>query len=229
VTRFSWAVSFLNRSRTQTLLRRDSGYALVNLDCRQPPIQRITLRSNPGTLLLQIRFRRAQASLAARSCNFSQKKDFDEFHPATSFVAQMFPTVQDVEGFVAEFGRESVIHRMQIPRRETWATQVATTVLSASTKEETLNRAWSWARALSDWILARVHLLTPDERVIVIVGWSTLVRPRQGQIFKIGGTLDLLRKLAACEDWKAARKLPQQQIPVSNWEKDVFGRPGPSP
>jgi hypothetical protein len=75
-------------------------------------------------------------------------------------------------------------------------------------------------------MLARSNLLTPDERVGVIVGWSTLVRPLQGHIFKIGGTLDELRKLAACEDWKTARTLSGQQLPMPGWEKDVFGTPG---
>jgi hypothetical protein len=135
---------------------------------------------------------------------------------------EMFPTDSDIKEFKAEFGLESVIQRMQVPRRTTWTTQVAATVLSASSKEETLNRAWSLARGLSDWILARSNLLTPDERVGVIVGWSTLVRPLQGQIFKVGGTVDDLRKLAACEDWKTARELPGQQIPIPRWEKDVF-------
>jgi len=37
----------------------------------------------------------------------------------------MFPTAQDCEAFRSEFGPEGVIHRMTIPRRGVWGTQVA--------------------------------------------------------------------------------------------------------
>jgi hypothetical protein len=138
----------------------------------------------------------------------------------------MFPTAQEQEEFRKEFGRESSIQRIRIRGRGTWGISIAATVLSESTREETLNCAWYLALELSKWILARSHLLTPEERVIVIVGWSALVRPKQGQIFKIGGTVDDLRKLAACEQWKSARKLSGQQIPLLGWEKDVFAKTG---
>jgi hypothetical protein len=140
----------------------------------------------------------------------------------TPFLFNMFPTAQEQEEFRKEFGRESTIERIQIPGRGTWGISVSATVLSESTKEETLNRAWYLALQLSKWILARTHLLTPEERVIVIVGWSALIRRQQGHIFKIGGSLDDLRKLAECDDWKTARKVSGQQIPLSRWEKDVF-------
>lgn len=141
----------------------------------------------------------------------------------------MFPTAQELDAFRAEFGPESVIDRMQIPRRDTWGTQVAATVAPLVTKEETLDHAWTLARSLACWILARAQELTPDERCFVIVGWSKSVRPLQGQIFKMGGTLDILASLAECADWKTAQKIPGQQIPLFRWEKDVFGEPGASP
>ena len=141
----------------------------------------------------------------------------------------MFPSAQELDAFRAEFGQESVIHRMQIPRRDNCGTQVVATIVPLPTKEETLNRAWSLARSLARWILARAHELTADERCIVIVGWSRSVRRLQGQIFKMGGTLDILCRLAECADWKTAQKIPGQQIPLIRWEKDVFGEPGASP
>jgi len=154
------------------------------------------------------------------------KKPFDEMQFGRAFLFKMFPTVEEQEEFRKEFGRESSIQRMQIPRHGTWGISIAATVLSESTREKTLNCAWYLALQLSKWILARSQLLTPEERVIVIVGWSALVRPKQGQIFKIGGNLDELKKLAACEDWKTARKLSGQQIPLLRWEKDVFAKTG---
>jgi hypothetical protein len=141
----------------------------------------------------------------------------------------MFPTAQDLEEFRAQFGPESVIDRMQIPRRDAWGTQVAATVVPSPTKEETLRHAWSLARSLARWVLARAHELTTDERCIVIVGWSRSVRPLQGQIFKMGGSLDILATLAKCADWQTAQKTPGQQIPLTRWEKDVFAEPGAAP
>ena len=138
----------------------------------------------------------------------------------------MFPTDQELDAFRAQFGPESVIHRMQIPRSDTWGTQVAATVLPSPTKEETLRHAWGLARSLARWVLARAHELTTDERCIVIVGWSKSVRPLQGQIFKMGGSLDILARLADCADWQAAQKVPGQQIPLIRWEKDVFAERG---
>ncbi len=141
----------------------------------------------------------------------------------------MFPTAQELDAFKAQFGPESVIHRMQIPRRGTWGTQAAATVVPSPTKEETLNHAWGLARSLARWVLARAHELTTDERCIVIVGWSKSVRPLQGQIFKMGGSLDILATLAQCADWQTAQKIPGQQIPLVRWEKDVFAEPGALP
>jgi hypothetical protein len=44
----------------------------------------------------------------------------------------MFPSAQELDAFRAEFGPESVIHRMQIPRRDSWGTQVAASILRQS-------------------------------------------------------------------------------------------------
>src|SRR5258705_120792 len=130
----------------------------------------------------------------------------------------MFPTTQDCEAFRSEFGPEGVIHRMEIPPRGGWGAQGAAVVMAAETKEDTLERAWALARSLAHWTLARVGSLTPTERCIVIVGWSKSVRPLQGQIFKMGGTLDMLARLAACEDWKTVQGTTGQRVLLARWE-----------
>jgi len=129
----------------------------------------------------------------------------------------MFPSEHDVEAFRTEFGAESIIHRLAIPRQSFCGTQAAVVMTPASTKDETLARAWELVRAIAHWILARAPELPANERYEVIVGWSQAVRRKQGQIFKWGGELATIRGMADSSDWRQ-----YEQALRHNWGKDVF-------
>jgi len=129
----------------------------------------------------------------------------------------MFPSQQDIEDFRAQFGVESVLHRLALAHLNCCGTQAAVLITPARTKAETLALAWEMVRSAARWILSRSADLPMTERYMIIVGWSQSVREFQGQIFKTGGDHAAVRAIAESEDWKAF-----ESALLRNWEKDVF-------
>jgi hypothetical protein len=129
----------------------------------------------------------------------------------------MFPSEHDVETFKAEFGAESILHRLAISRQSYCGTQAAVVIKPAPTKEATLQHAWELVRSIARWILARASELPPTERYEIIIGWSQSVRRLQGQIFKVGGDHATVQTIADSAEWTQCGRTP-----LIRWEKDVF-------
>jgi hypothetical protein len=129
----------------------------------------------------------------------------------------MFPSEQDLEAFRAEFGPESILHRLAIPRQSYCGTQAAVVIAPEVTKDATLARAWEIVRAVARWLLGRAAGLPANERYEIIVGWSQSVRKLQGQIFKTGGESSAIQTIADSTQWAQCGRAP-----LHRWEKDVF-------
>lgn len=129
----------------------------------------------------------------------------------------MFPSERDVEDFKAEFGADSILHRLAVARQSYFGLQAAVVIMPEATKDATLARAWELVRAIARWILARDTELPANERYEVTVGWSRLVRRSRGQIFKVGGDRAAVQTIADSESWSLCGRAP-----LIRWEKDVF-------
>ena len=132
-------------------------------------------------------------------------------------ITRMFPSERDIEDFKAEFGADSILHRLAIPRQSYCGLQAAVVIVPDATKDATLARAWELVRAIAHWILDRDAEFPASERYEVIVGWSQSVRRLQGQIFKVGGDRASVQTIADSESWSQCGRAP-----LIRWEKDVF-------
>jgi len=129
----------------------------------------------------------------------------------------MFPSEHDVEEFKAQFGSDSVLHRIPLSHLGCDGLQAAAMITPAPTKAETLEIAWTLVRSVARWVLPQAADHPTVGRFEIIVGWSQSVRKMQGQIFKTGGDQDTVRAIAACENWSQYPSALQQ-----SWEKAAF-------
>jgi hypothetical protein len=132
-------------------------------------------------------------------------------------ITRMFPSERDIEDFKTEFGADSILHRLAIPRQSYSGLQAAVVIMPEANKDATLARAWESVRAIARWILARDAEIPASERYEVIVGWRQSVRRLQGQIFKVGGDRNTVQIIADSESWSQCG-----HAPLIRWEKDVF-------
>jgi len=101
--------------------------------------------------------------------------------------------------------------------------QACVCIKPSQDKEATLAFAWQVARDLAHWLITTYDAVPDDERFQIIVAWSKSVRKHQGHIFKIWGFKESMRIIASCESYREyASSTGNWQVPMLNWEKDVF-------
>jgi len=132
----------------------------------------------------------------------------------------MFPSSQDLVAFRLEFGVESIISRMAIPRLGCCGTQTAVVIAPLETRDATLTHSWKLIRNQADWLLRHTRDLPPTERYCVIVGWSRTVRKLQGQIFRACGDQARMQSIADSTGWRQFEHTIR-----NNWEKGLFDDP----
>ncbi len=123
----------------------------------------------------------------------------------------------------SEFGSEAVLNRLWLSHLECYGTAVAATMVAKETPTETISFAWTLVQQLASWLLQEAVSLPENERYLVIVGWSSSVRPGRGQIFKTGGNRDDLQRIIEAPTSESFTS-PEHNPLVNNWQKDMFSK-----
>lgn len=129
----------------------------------------------------------------------------------------------DTKELKSKFGNESELTRLWLPHLECYGTQISATVTPDASEERTLQNSWDLVKDLAAWLLDKGTLRPDTERYEIIVGWSSSIRSRQGQIFKTGGSAVELLKIVAAPDYEYVIT-PDHSPLRHNWEKDVFAK-----
>jgi hypothetical protein len=121
----------------------------------------------------------------------------------------------------SRFGSDASLHRIWLSHLKCYGTSVAATITPKESQAETLTFAWALTQQLASWLLAEAQSLPKNERYEVIVGWSASVRPRQGQIFKTGGTRSDIHRVVASPTSESLTSHDHNPL-RNNWQYDVF-------
>ena len=124
----------------------------------------------------------------------------------------------DAQALQSEFGSEAVLDRLWLAHLDCYGTMIGAGITRKGTEAESLQGAWSLAQALASWLLRNAAGRPSNERYSVVVGWSRATRPAQGQIFKLGGLVEDLRRIVASPTYEEFSSSCLQP----NWQRDVF-------